>query len=54
VTYPRSGAEIDEYLGLFQKVKLLVQLDELEGGASAIALLFGEFVPLVDSPLAML
>ena len=32
----------------------LVQLDEFEGGTSAIALFFGEFIPLVDSTLAVL
>ena len=53
-TYSRRGAEIDEHLALLQKVKLLVQLDELEGGTSAIALLFGELVPFVDSTFPVL
>jgi hypothetical protein len=35
-------------------VKLLVQLDEFEGGASAIALFLGEFIPFVDSTFPVL
>jgi hypothetical protein len=52
--YSRRGAEVDEDLALFEEVELLVQLDELEGGASAVALLFGELIPLVDSAFAVL
>jgi hypothetical protein len=52
--YSRRGAEVDEDLALFEEVELLIQLDELEGGASAVALLFGELIPLVDSAFAVL
>jgi hypothetical protein len=54
LTYSGRGAEIDEDLALLQKVKLLVQLDELEGSTRAIALLFGELVPFVDSTFPVL
>jgi len=35
-------------------VVFLVQLNEFEGGTSAITLLFGEAVPLVETALAVL
>ena len=41
-------------MALFEEAKLLVELDEFEGGAGSVSFFFGEFVPLVEAAFAML
>ena len=49
-----SGAEIHHAFGLAEEVVLLVQLDELEGGTGAEALLLGHVIELIKTALSLL
>lgn len=53
---PRTGrsAQIDQDLALLEEVVLLVELDQLEGGTGAVALLLGQLIPLVETAFSML
>lgn len=53
-TYTWSGAKIQKDLALLEKAILLVELDQLESGTGSVALLFGEFVPLVETTFSVL
>jgi hypothetical protein len=53
-TYPWRCAEIQRDPALLEEAILLVELNELEGGTSAVPLLLGELVPLVETALAVL
>lgn len=50
----RRSAQIYQDLALLQEIVLLVQLDQLEGGAGAVTLLLGQFIPLVETAFSML
>jgi hypothetical protein len=54
--HPRTGrgTQIDETSRLLEEAILLVQLDQLEGGTGAVALLFGEMVVFIQTRFRVL
>jgi hypothetical protein len=48
------GTQIDKTSRLLEETIFLVQLDQLEGGTSAVTLLFGEMVVLIQTRLRVL
>lgn len=54
LTYSRSSTEIQQDFGLFQKAILLVQLNQFEGGSGSVSLLLGQFIPFIETTLAVL
>lgn len=53
-TYSGCRAKIQQDLTLFKEAILLIQLDKLERSSSPVPFLFCEFVPLIQTPFAML
>ena len=48
-----GGAEVEHAAGAVEEPELVVELEELEGGARAVALLLGEMVELVQPLLSL-
>ncbi len=53
-THSWGGAEIQHDFALLEEAILFVQLDQFEGSSGAVALLFGELVPLIETAFAVL
>lgn len=53
-TYTRRSAKIDTDSALLQKSIFLVQLNQLEGGTSSVALLFGKPIPFIQTTFTVL
>lgn len=53
-TYTGSGTKIQQDLALLEETIFLVELDQLEGGTSAVSLLFGKLVPLIKTTFSVL
>jgi hypothetical protein len=53
-TYPGCSTKIQQDFALLQETVFLVQLDQFEGSSGSVSLFFGQFVPLIQTTLAML